>query len=162
METIISLNDSPSPGAHKHNVEFGLCGLKWLWKERLDLGSSLFLAHGVLRTKEPSGWKSIPELIQTPLAFSLHLLPLFWMLVKDIVTDNSEELGIYSVTTLPCPERSSILVCVVLPSKSSIIYLPLSCGVGSLICNQICSPVTPVLTLSVYLILASLKNKKQH
>lgn len=53
---------------------------------------------------------------------------------------------------LPCPERSTDFWCPVLPSKSSITYFPLSFWVGSLICSQICSPVTPLLTLSVYLI----------
>lgn len=62
---------------------------------------------------------------------------------------------------LPCPERSTVFLCPVLPSKSSIVYLPLSCGVGSLICNQICSPVTPVFTRSVNLIWVSLKNTQQ-
>lgn len=62
----------------------------------------------------------------------------------------------------PCPERSTVFLCVVLPSKSSIMYLPLSCGVGSLICNQICSPVIPVLIRSVNFIWVSLKNPKQY
>lgn len=59
---------------------------------------------------------------------------------------------------LPCPERSTVFLCVELPSKSSIMYLPLSCGVGSLICNQICSPVMPVFIRSVNLIWVSLKS----
>ena len=63
---------------------------------------------------------------------------------------------------LPCPERSTVFLCAVLPSKSSIVYLPLSCGVGSLICNQICSPVTPVFTRSVNLIWVSLKNTQYY
>lgn len=69
--------------------------------------------------------------------------------------------NINSVNSLPCPERSTVFLCPVLPSNSSIVYLPLSCGVGSLICSQICSPVTPVFTLSVNLIWVSLKNTKQ-
>lgn len=68
----------------------------------------------------------------------------------------------YRGNGLPCPERSTVFLCVVLPSKSSIMYLPLSCGVGSLICNQICSPVTPVLIRSVNLIWVSLKSPKQY
>ena len=71
-----------------------------------------------------------------------------WTTVRAISTLGSN----LQSTHLPCPERSTIFWCPVLPSKSSITYLPLSLGVGSLICSQICSPVTPLLILSEYLI----------
>lgn len=66
--------------------------------------------------------------------------------------------GVGGGNSLPCPERSTVFRCPVFPSKSSMVYLPLSCGVGSLICSQICSPVTPVFTRSVNLSWVSLRN----
>lgn len=59
----------------------------------------------------------------------------------------------------PLPLRSKTLFTPSLPSKMSMVYLPLSFSVGSLIWSQSCSPVTPDLTLSEVAILASLMDK---
>lgn len=60
----------------------------------------------------------------------------------------------------PCPDRSKTLFTPSLPSKMSMVYLPLSFSVGSLIWSHSCSPVTPDLTLSEAAIFASLWEKK--
>lgn len=60
----------------------------------------------------------------------------------------------------PWPLRSKTLFTPSLPSKMSMVYLPLSFSVGSLIWSQSCSPVTPDLTLSEAEILASLMEER--